>query len=118
MSEKEIIYFIEWLAKKTGASINKILMQFPPHNQTWYAYNPKNYFELINKVPKYNWLTYGFNLYNNILNEDYEFYSKISSEWGQICSNNQKNIKFCRYKLNENFQIIEKPNLKFNTIVL
>jgi len=118
MNEKETVYFIEWLAKKANVYEDKILEQYHPDNQNWTSGESLSYSSLVSYSNMNEWLLDGFNWQYSIIKLDQITWTVIHNDWNKICSNNQKNIKFCRYKLDENFQIIEKPNLKFNTIEL
>ena len=108
--QKETIYFLEWIAEKSGFTENQILENMRPENQCWEEFYDLEYFtiEEFKKIIPEKYLLEAFYWDSSMLKPDELFWEDIHFEWDELVNSNKYNIEFSRYPI-ENWEMKTPP---------
>ena len=112
--QKKTMYFLEWIAQESGFTENQILSNMKPSKQRWQKIKYFSITEFIDSFSIANYVIRIFHWENSFLKPDEFYWDKIHSKWGKLLYEDEYNIKFSRYPIN-NWKIvkpIEKVKIK------
>ena len=114
MEHLETIYFLEWLAKKSGFSEDQILENMRPENQKWDSDDYISIKEFYKNNNTCKWVNKLFFWEKSFLKPDYGFWIKFYNKWYDLVKANEYNFEFSRYPIKD-WKLI-KPTEPFEKV--